>query len=522
MLRRASLALSVFALVSSFQAVAAGEEFKVGFSIRGADLPAVRVAIVDDKDIPHAPKGAITRKSTKGVTYFYVPAEFEIRLPAGRYTVNLAAGLEFFPKSIQIRVNKDMRVATPLRRWTHMAKMNWYAGDSHIHLHTGGPLKVTTRDALLAARAEGIHYSNLCVSNNVGDDIRDEKLITGKPHEDSTEKHLLVFGEEMRSMIYGHMQFFGISKFVEPQYTGFKDTPNHHDYPANYVMAANATAQGGVVTYGHPMFKGKPQPFGEDLTANNAAARELPVDAMLGVVHAVDLMCYNSDEDLSTQLWYRLLNCNLRLSACVGTDALLDRATDPAGGSRVYVQTKQFTQKAWLDGLRNGRTVVTNGPIPMINVGKLGPGSTIKLKQPGAITVRYSVASRVPITDVELVMDGKVVERQKLSLTNQGVGRLQFDTKVRVARSGWLAVRVRGPDHASLFDGPAFAHTSPIFVTVADEPISSREDAAYFVEWIDQLLKVVKARNGYAKAEDRQKVEAIFRKAQARYREMAQ
>ena len=28
----------------------------------------------------------------------------------------------------------------------------------------------------------------------------------------------------------------------------------------------------------------------------------------------MDLMCYGSDEDLSAQLWYRPLNCGLRLA----------------------------------------------------------------------------------------------------------------------------------------------------------------------------------------------------------------
>jgi hypothetical protein len=50
-------------------------------------------------------------------------------------------------------------------------------------------------------------------------------------------------------------------------------------------------------------------------------------------------MSYNGDEDLSADLWSRLLNCRLTLSACVGTDALLDRSTDPLGKDRVHVKT---------------------------------------------------------------------------------------------------------------------------------------------------------------------------------------
>ena len=67
------------------------------------------------------------------------------------------------------------------------------------------------------------------------------------------------------------------------------------------------------------------------------------------MTQAVDVMSYNSDEEQSAELWYRLLNCGLKLSACVGTDALLDQSTDPLGGSRVYVKVDgPLTMKNWL------------------------------------------------------------------------------------------------------------------------------------------------------------------------------
>src|SRR3954451_4520484 len=205
----------------------------------------------------------------------------------------------------------------------------------------------------------------------------------------------------MRSTIYGHMQFFGINRLVEPQYTGFDGTPNRHDFPANHVMASEAVRQGGLVTYGHPIFAGEPFPFGKDLAKANGAARELPIDAVLGVVHAIDLMSYNSDEDLSAELWYRLLNCGLKLSACVGTDALLDRSTEPLGGDRVYVKTDgPLTMRSWLDGLKCGRSFVTNGPMPTLEVDGKGPGGACELPAAGKVRISATVESYVPFTQV--------------------------------------------------------------------------------------------------------------------------
>ena len=76
-------------------------------------------------------------------------------------------------------------------------------------------------------------------------------------------------------------------------------------------------------------------------------------------------------------------------------------------------------------------------------------------------------------------------------------------------------------DHPSIFDGPAWAHTSPVFVQVASQKIASREEAKYFVDWIEQMLTVVAARNRYASPENRQQVESLFRRAQNEFRKMA-
>lgn len=507
----------------SIQTVAAdegGHALRVQFV---GDVTAARVTVLGADGQALVPPGAIQRKTTRGETYFYADGGFECDVPAGHLQLKCAAGLEVVPQTVHVDIAAATDVKIQLRYWSDVTQRGWYSGDSHVHLHTGGPLEVTAADALLAARAEGVNYVNLCVSNNVGDDIRDPELISGVPHEVSTDRHLIVFGEEMRSSIYGHMQFFGIRSLVEPQYTGFDNTPQHLDYPANYKMALEAVAQGGVVTYGHPMFAGQPDPFSQDLTAANAAARELPIDAMLGAVQAVDLMCYNSDETLSAELWYRLLNCGLKLAACAGTDALLDRSTDPLGGDRVYVQVDgPLTMQTWLDGLRAGRTFVTNGPMPAITVQGIGPGGSLELDVPGQVLVQVRVESRVPVDKVELVQNGQVVQSRDVQSATGGDLLVQsYELPLTIERSSWVALRVRGPDHADLMDGPAWAHTSPVYIGVGGQPITSVDDAAYFVEWIDQLLRVVAARDRYPTPADRRQLEATFRTAQDKFRAMA-
>lgn len=518
-----ALAVSVwFALASSL--VADEPMHRVQVRLLGEGPAAARVRILGSDAVSFAPDGAAVRKTKRDESYFYADGSFEVDLPRGKSLLHFSGGIEAIPKSISLDATADMQLTVHMQPWIDMASRGWYSGDSHVHLRTGGPIGATVADALVAARAEGVNYVNLCVSNNVGDDIRDAHLITGKPHEASTDKHILIFGEEMRSSIYGHMQFFGIKSLVEPQYTGFDDTPHHNDFPANYVMAKEACRQGGVVTYGHPMFTGQPLPFGEDLTAGNAAARELPIDAILNVVQAVDLMCYNSDEDLSAELWYRLLNCGLPLSACVGTDALLDQSTDPMGGGRVYVKVDgPLTMKSWLDGLSAGRTFVTNGPIPQLNVEDSEPGAKLSL-QPGNVRVAASVESYVPFERIEVIVNGKVAAEKVVTSEAESatVHVQQFEVEIPLERSSWVALRVRGPDHPDVIDGPVWAHTSPVYVQINRQPIRSADDAQYFVDWIGQLLRVVAARDRYASVEERQQVEEIFHQAQTQFRLRAQ
>lgn len=503
--------------------LAADTRHAVDITLMG-EISAARVSVRSSEDTFVAPQGVSLRKTKAGQAYFYADRAFRVVVPAGKTVLQVSGGLEVIPQTVVLDVQQAAHQEVRLQRWIDMSARRWYSGDSHVHLHTGGKYPVRVEDALLAARAEGVSYVNLCVSNNLGDDIRDADLITGKPNALSTEKHVLMFGEEMRSSIYGHMQFFGIRKLVEPQYTGFDNTPHEQDFPANYTLAAEACRQGGLVTYAHPMFADQPLPFGDDPTKPNGAARELPVDAMLGVVQAVDLICYNSDETRSTDLWYRLLNCGLKLSACVGTDALLDQSTDPMGGGRVYVQTAEsFSHTSWLAGLRAGRTFVTNGPMLDLTVDETPIGATLR-RTGGKLNVRARVQSRVPVTHLEVVVNGAVAATHVCAPRPKGsqIQSEQFSVAIPIDHTSWVAVRARGPEHPTLFDGPAYAHSSPVYVHIAGKPLVRPQDAAYFVDWIDRLLRVVAARDRYASADDRQQVEQIFRRARARYQQLAE
>jgi hypothetical protein len=142
------------------------------------------------------------------------------------------------------------------------------------------------------------------------------------------------------------------------------------------------------------------------------------------------------------------------------------------------------------------------------------------------LRAEVAVESYVPFNKIEVIVNGEVAARDENSADAPAAGaaglrikRLGFDLPIE--KSSWVALRVRGPDHPLVFDGPAWAHTSPVYVHVAGKKIGSRQDAEYFVDWIEQLLRVVAARNRYASGDDRKQVETLFKKAQTEFRKLA-
>ena len=142
---------------------------------------------------------------------------------------------------------------------------------------------------------------------------------------------------------------------------------------------------------------------------------------------------------------------------------------------------------------------------------------------PGKVHVEAEVQSASALSSLELIVDGNVVRSESgpAKLGERGVVIKQLVADIALERSGWVALRARGPEAGTSSTARPGLYTSPVFVTVAGKPIAGKKDAAFFVEWIDRLIDSMGGRNRYAKPEDRQHVEALFRRAQTLFREIA-
>jgi formylglycine-generating enzyme required for sulfatase activity len=149
--------------------------------------------------------------------------------------------------------------------------------------------------------------------------------------------------------------------------------------------------------------------------------------------------------------------------------------------------------------------------------GKL-PGSGLNLKSRGKgaeVTIRADARWMGGITGISIIVNGETVHTEY----GGGKQKLAVNRKILLERSSWIAVKVDGLP-VDVFNG--CAHSAPVYVTLDNQPIRSREDARYFVEWIDKHIALLDSASHFDTPEHRERTFALYRKGQEVYREMEQ
>ena len=241
--------------------------------------------------------------------------------------------------------------------------------------------------------------------------------------------------------------------------------------PTNADIADLTHDQHGLVNYTHPAVNPKDPYLGP------YTAKELPVDAALGKIDSIDVMGIEP-RGHPARSGTALLNCGFHLPASAGTDCFLNRIPSRLPGSdRVYVRVDgAFSYGAWIEGLKAGRTFVTNGPMLDFTADGQGAGAVIRIEPGATCGSRAGAAAQYPLDRLEVVLSGRVVA------TARGVGdrlSIALDQTIPIERSGWVAVRASGPNHPDQPDGSVFAHTGAVYVEVLGKPIDARADAEH-------------------------------------------
>ncbi|MGH9493033.1 MAG: hypothetical protein ACRD2K_05995, partial [Terriglobales bacterium] len=191
----------------------------------------------------------------------------------------------------------------------------------------------------------------------------------------------------------------------------------------------------------------------------------------------------------------------------------------PVGMNRVFLPAPRATLKldeGFYPALKRGATFVTNGPLVWFKLAERTPGGEVKLG-PGKHEVKVSawLRSIVPVDHWEVVCNGKVVRTLELKGERESG---DFTGTLPISESGWCLLRAwsEKAEHPVL-DAYPYATTSPVYVTVEGAPVSSPEDAAYFVAWIDRVTEAVGKHTGWNTEAEKEAVMKTLAEARAVY-----
>jgi Tol biopolymer transport system component len=473
----------------------------------------------------HADEAFVRSERRFEYGYFHVNGTCTLTLPAGQYIVEASRGPEYAIVHRELHVAPDENASADLvlNRLADMPARGWWSGDLHVHMNYGGTYRNSPAHLRFQAQAEDLHVvENLIV--NKEQRIPDIGYFRTTPDAVSDSQFILMHAEEFHTSFWGHTALLGLERqFLLPNYAGYANTAASSLAPANADVFDLAHAQGGLTAYAHP-FDAKPDP--SDLKESRA----LPIDVALGKLDYLEVMGF-SDHLITSEIWYRLLNCGFRIPAGAGTDAFPNFASlrGPAGLLRVFARIgDRLDHGAFIGAIRQGRTFVTNAPLLEFALERDAPADARATSTPAEIgdelrltagrhrlQARISLKSHIPVDHLEIVRNGVVVTSVALD-----TDRMQARAVVplEVDQSGWYIVRAYadGP-RAPILDLYPFASTSPIYVTVADRPVRSRQDAEFFLTWIDRVRGDVEAHTGWNTAAERNSVMDLIAKARAEF-----
>jgi hypothetical protein len=470
-----------------------------GASLRLRAARCARWSVTDATGGAWFPDGVLRKWDVRGRPYFHAE-DVTLTVPATALTVTCARGLEFAVVERTIAGDTLVEIEPP-RRFDPAAD-GWYGGDLHIHMNYSGDLVCTPADVARMQRGEGLHLANVLAGNLQTSLVYDRELLEGFAGVDlpwSDGDIVARAGVEYRNDLLGHVHALGPDAPPGRYYAGHERSDHPEDWPPNQAACAELRALSATVGYPHPVFA----PFGDDGAADaffanprSVEARELVVDAALGLVDSLDLLS-PFDDEAAVYLYHRLLSCGLRLTATAGTDVFLSFshgpgvASNPPGWARVYAHLGDapLSVDAFKQAIRDGRTVVTNGPWLTFDVAGRGPGAVIDT----AVGERLAVtATTIGADRLTLVgPDGVVAE---------GEGRLECG--VAVDGPTWLAAVARGP--ATGLAPAGLAHTTPVYVDVDGARVARGAAADWCLGLVDGLQRLL-VEHGVFAAEHRER-----------------
>ncbi len=380
------------------------------------------------------------RNYDRGTTQFYSGGESLLKLPSGQYRVTASKGIEYreVSREVSVAAGSDSQLTLEIPRWDNMPEKGWYSADPHIHVaRTHKEL-----DPLISKwmQAEDVHVATLLQWGNVVGFHNAPQYGFGSDNVYKEGIYLLASGQENpRTHVFGHTITLGTSEPVN-----FPD-----QYLIYQLFWEEARRQRGLSGYAH---------MGIQAGAQNGLSIDLP----LNLISFLEVLQFNGAD---FNVWYSILNTGFKMSPTAGSDYPFGGA--PIGRERFYTRVEgPLTYKKWLDGIEEGRTFVTNGPLLEFVVNSRGLGEEVVLARPGKVRIEGSVRfnpDRDKVEKLEVVANGQIIRSFRAA---GGASEIRTDFELPVEDAGWVALRASGTKLGLRRAFSSLAHTAPIYLAV--------------------------------------------------------
>jgi hypothetical protein len=434
--------------------------------------------------------------------YAYIDGACEIRLPAGPIRVQVHKGFEYKPLDEQVRLSPGkLALRFTLKRWADTRRDRWYSGDDWAEF-------LTPHAALLEAEAEDLAVVNLLAS---------EALVWGDKRQCRAFPNILAFSGQRPALErpgclvavntlnehprLGRLALLNCHRAVYPLAFG---GPGGLDDWTLADWCDQCHRKGGLVV-GHGFFgTSERHPHGEILP-----------DLVLGKIDALHMNSgFQHPDNPVLEEWHALLNTGLRVPLLGGGGKMDNSAV--LGETRTYARLgtgQDFSYKHWIEAVRAGRTVTTNGPLLTFTVNGEDPGTVLELSPstPG-VHVRAEARCLAPFERLEVVWNGEVVAAADAA---GSPCQAAVEADLPVPGSGWLAARCWGDYDGDKCDWIG-AQSGPVYVTVAEKPLRpTAATVAPFLAKLDKMLEWVAREARCENDQQRQRLAGVFEAARA-------
>lgn len=465
----------------------------------------------------YAPNGGFHRVISAGERhYFHTEGSDALSLPIGDVNIEVVKGYEYQPVKQTFNVTSDEKVdaVIQLERYSNPPALGWYSGETHAHDLHGGRFALDHQSYFKQLTAEDLHVTNSLIHMDGTAMMGRRRDLTGSPHPLSTESHILQYGVEFRGS-RGHIGMLGINNFELP-FVGGEEGTAYAAEVLNSRYIDEAKRQGGVAGFMHPYWSPVNKP-------EDGKFSEIPMDIALGKGSFYDVLNIPYDALENADMYYRLLNSGFKLAATGGSDNFADVWRDPPAGTvRTYANLgeQDLSVDAWLDAVEAGHTFATNGPLLMVQVDGKIPGEEINLSgdEPVELAVEGELASIAPLHRLEILLNGKIVKKIDLQKYEMPY---HFSLPITVEENGWIAVRAIGPYHRYILDSYAFAQTTPVYVLRNGRRYTSKEDAQFLGEVVQEFWQSVDEADRWDSKTEREQFRQTVKDAQEVYRQIA-